>query len=405
LAASLDDKITAEPVRRQLMNNGSNMPPAPSSPEAPTPSAADADQTRPKVKRILVVDDERVNLKVLSGFLQAFGHEVLAADSGFRALEMLDDSIDLILLDIMMPEMDGFTVAQAVRENPETAQTPIIMVTALSDRQDKLRAVQAGANDFISKPIDKTELKVRTESLLRMKASQDELKHYQQQLENMVKARTEALRRAMQNLAESQANILKAHIETILILSSAAEYKDNETAQHIKRMSWMASILAEELGMPQSEVELVHRASPMHDIGKIGVPDAILLKPGKLTPEEWVVMREHTTIGSRILENSTSDLLQAGSIIAMTHHEKWDGSGYPKGLAGEDIPLYGRISAVADVFDALTSKRPYKEAFSNEVALDIMAKGRGSHFDPAVYDAFLRRFEDFRSIQQQLADT
>ncbi|MGE4557295.1 MAG: HD-GYP domain-containing protein [Desulfovibrionaceae bacterium] len=209
----------------------------------------------------------------------------------------------------------------------------------------------------------------------------------------------------MQNLAESQANILKAHIETILILSSAAEYKDNETAQHIKRMSWMASILAEELGMPQSEVELVHRASPMHDIGKIGVPDAILLKPGKLTPEEWVVMREHTTIGSRILENSTSDLLQAGSIIAMTHHEKWDGSGYPKGLAGEDIPLYGRISAVADVFDALTSKRPYKEAFSNEVALDIMAKGRGSHFDPAVYDAFLRRFEDFRSIQQQLADT
>jgi putative two-component system response regulator len=237
-----------------------------------------------------------------------------------------------------------------------------------------------------------------------MKASQDELKHYQQQLENMVKARTEALRRAMQNLAESQANILKAHIETILILSSAAEYKDNETAQHIKRMSWMASILAEELGMPQSEVELVHRASPMHDIGKIGVPDAILLKPGKLTPEEWVVMREHTTIGSRILENSTSDLLQAGSIIAMTHHEKWDGSGYPKGLAGEDIPLYGRISAVADVFDALTSKRPYKEAFSNKVALEIMAEGRGSHFDPNIYDAFLRRFEDFRRIQQELAD-
>jgi putative two-component system response regulator len=399
-----EDTAATEPAYRQLITSGPDMLPEPSSSEATTSNHPKSDSNAPKIKKILVVDDERVNLKVLSGFLQSFGHEVLVADSGSCALDMLDNSIDLVLLDIMMPEMDGFAVARAVRENPETTQTPIIMVTALSDRQDKLQAVQAGANDFISKPIDKTELKVRTDSLLRMKASQDELKLYQQQLEEMVKTRTEALRRAMQNLSESQANILKAHIETILILSSAAEYKDNETAQHIKRMSRMSEILADELEPPQSEVELVRRASPMHDIGKIGVPDAILLKPGKLTPEEWVIMREHTTIGARILENSTSDLLQAGSVIAMTHHEKWDGSGYPKGLAGEDIPLYGRISAVADVFDALTSKRPYKEAFSNKVALEIMAEGRGSHFDPNIYDAFLRRFEDFRRIQQELAD-
>jgi putative two-component system response regulator len=355
-------------------------------------------------KRILVVDDERVNLKVLGGFLRSFGHEVETAESGPQALQVLDESFDLVLLDIMMPQMDGYAVAQAIRETRGPTETPIIMVTALSGKQDRLRAVQAGANDFISKPIDKTELKVRTESILRMKASQDEVRRYQSELEDMVQVRTEALRLALDNLAESQSSILKAHVETIHILSAAAEFKDNETAQHIRRMSEVAALLAKEIELPEAEVELVHRASPMHDIGKIGVPDAILLKPGRLDEQEWAVMREHAAIGARILQDSTSDLLQAGSIIALSHHEKWDGSGYPKGLAGEDIPVYGRICAVADVFDALISKRPYKEAFSIETAVKIMDEGRGSHFDPRIYDAFKRRFDDVMAIQREHQD-
>jgi len=355
-------------------------------------------------KRILAVDDEKMNLRVLSGLLRSMGHDPVLAESGEKALEVLDPGIDLVLLDVMMPDMDGFHVAKKIRERKDVGDVPIIMVTALSGKQDRLSAVEAGANDFIAKPIDLTELRVRMDSLLKMKQSQDQVKRYQAELEEMVAVRTSALRMALENLEESQKTILAAHRETIYRLASAAEFKDEETANHITRMSRYCASLATNLGLHKGEVELVEQASPMHDIGKIGIPDSILLKPGKLTPDEWELMKKHTIFGSRILGSSTFELLRAGEIIALSHHEKWDGSGYPKGLSGEDIPLFGRICAVADVYDALTSKRPYKEAFTDEVSLDIMRAGRGSHFDPRILDCFLDNFDGILDIKRRYSD-
>jgi putative two-component system response regulator len=355
-------------------------------------------------KRILAVDDEKLNLRVLSGLLRSMGHEPVLADSGETALTLLGPDIDLVLLDVMMPDMDGFHVAKLIRERTDVGDVPIIMVTALSGKQDRLSAVEAGANDFIAKPIDLTELRVRMGSLLKMKQSQDEVKRYQAELEEMVAVRTGALRLALENLEESQKTILAAHSETIHRLAAAAEFKDEETANHITRMSRYCACLSVRLGLHKGEVELVEQASPMHDIGKIGIPDSILLKPGKLTPEEWEVMKKHTLFGARILGSSNFELLRAGEIIALSHHERWDGSGYPKGLAGEDIPLFGRICAVADVYDALTSRRPYKEPFTDEVSLDIMRAGRGSHFDPRILDIFLEHFEEIQDIKRRHAD-
>jgi len=263
-----------------------------------------------------------------------------------------------------------------------------------------LRAVEAGANDFISKPIDLTELRVRMGSLLKMKESQDEVKRYQAELEEMVAVRTSALRMALENVKESQRVILSAHLETIHRLAAAAEFKDEETADHIQRMSRYCALLAKRLALPDAEVDLVLQASPMHDIGKIGIPDSILLKPGKLTADEWAVMKKHTIYGARILGDSNFELLRVGETIALSHHERWDGTGYPNGLAGEEIPLFGRVCAVADVFDALTSRRPYKEPFSNETSLEIMRAGRGTHFDPKILDIFLNDFGMFEDIQK-----
>lgn len=355
-------------------------------------------------KKILVVDDEDINRKVLSGLLKSFDFEPLAAESGVQAMALLDGSVDLVLLDIMMPFMDGFATARAIRANPAYTDIPIIMVTALSAKEDRLKATEAGANDFISKPIDSTELRIRMASLLRMKAYHDQIKVYQNRLEQMVDEKTQALRLAIENLKDSQQATLTAHRETLHKLSAAAEFKDQDTGQHISRMSHYSALLAGKIGLPDDEVEQVLQGSPMHDIGKIGIPDSILLKPGKLDPVEWEIMKTHTTIGARILESPSSQLLETGRIIAESHHERWDGTGYPRGLAGEGIPLYGRICAVADVFDALTSRRPYKGPLSNEEALEIMAPGRGTHFDPRVYDAFLDNLEEFLEIQRRFKD-
>jgi len=355
-------------------------------------------------KRVLVVDDEPLNRKILEGFLKSLGHDPVCAESGVKAMQLLDASIDLVLLDIMMPVMDGFAVCRAIRTQSSFKDVPIIMVTALSSKEDRLKAVEAGANDFITKPIDKTELRVRTNSMLTMKQIQDEIKRYQADLEDMVQVRTRALEMMVENLRELQTATKAANLETVHCLSYAAEYKDEDTAQHIHRMSCYSAMLAKAMGLPEEEVDLVLTASPMHDIGKIGIPDAILLKPGKLDAGEWEIMKTHTNIGARILGNTTSDLLQAGQIIAMSHHERWDGKGYPEGLAGEDIPLYGRICAVADVFDALTSRRPYKEPFSMEKSLAIMAEGRGSHFDPFIFDLFMNNLDAVRNIKSQYRD-
>lgn len=357
-------------------------------------------ETEKKRERILIVDDELINRKVLEGLLKSFGLDCLSAESGPAALKMLDKSIDLVLLDIMMPGMDGFCVARAIRETPGYADLPIVMVTALSAKEDRLRAVEAGANDFVAKPIDSTELKVRMASLLRMKKYYAELKEYQQHLEDMVSEKTSALRSAMAELEHARQATLHAHMETIHKLSAAAEFKDEDTASHIMRMSRYCAVIARGYGLDEERQDLILNSSPMHDIGKMGIPDAILLKPGKLTEDEWVVMRRHTVMGEAILRGGSSKYLEAGAEIALSHHEKWDGTGYPNGLSGTAIPLFGRICAVADVFDALTTRRPYKPALSNETALEIMAPGRGRHFDPELYDVFLANYDHILKVQR-----
>ncbi len=356
-------------------------------------------------KRILIVDDEEINRELLEALIASFGHEPKMARDGVEALAKLKLNIDLVLLDVMMPVMNGFEVARRIRQDPDTSDLPIVMVTALTSKEDRLLSVQAGANDFITKPIDKTELQVRTESLLKMKEAQDAIKRHRGMLEETVQKRTAALRKALEETAEAQRRTHQAHLETIQCLAMAAEYKDKDTAAHIHRMSNYCAIIARVLHLPPGEVELILQTSPMHDMGKIGIPDIILRKPGKLNKDEWNIIKQHSTIGSRILIGSSSELLQAGEVIALSHHEKWDGSGYPKGLKGEDIPLIGRITAVADVFDALTTERPYKKAFSNEKAYEILREGRGTHFDPKVLDAFFERLDDVVAIQDQYSHT
>jgi|SRR6185295_7009989 len=350
-------------------------------------------------KQILVVDDVDHNRMLLETMVEALGYGVETARDGLDALAKLPLDIDLILLDVMMPGIDGYEVARRVRADASYGHLPIIMVTALDSREDRVRAVQAGANDFIAKPVDKTELAVRIGSQLRLKEAQDELKRHQAELEHRVDQRTDALRRALETVADAQAKTYEAHIDTIQRLVLAAEYKDRETAEHIQRMSLFGLVLAQAVHLPPGEIEVLRHAIPMHDVGKIGIPDSILLKPGKLTAEEREIMSSHTLIGGRILAGSPSNLLQMGEVIALSHHEWWDGHGYPKGLQGEGIPLPGRICALADVFDALTSDRPYRAALTNEQALELMGQGRGTQFDPTLFDLFLAELDEIFRVQ------
>ena len=353
--------------------------------------------------RILIVDDEEGNRVLLADVAKDLGYEVETAADGFEALAKLKFDIDLVLLDAAMPGMDGFEVARRIRADATSGDIPIAMVTGLTSKKDRLRAVEAGANDFISKPVDQTEISVRTASLLKMKQAQDGLKRHQAELEKTVEKRTADLRRALQEMADAQRKAHQAHLDTIERLAVASEYKDEDTAAHIHRIGEYCGILGRRLNLSPSEVETLTHAAPMHDVGKIGIPDAILLKPGKLDESEWETMRQHTTIGARILAGSSSELLRAGEVIAQSHHEKWDGSGYPKGLAGEEIPLWGRICAVADVFDALATDRPYRKAMPNEEVLRIVKEGRGKHFDPRLPDVFLADLDEAFAIQSRHA--
>ncbi|MBF0481247.1 MAG: response regulator [Desulfovibrionaceae bacterium] len=344
--------------------------------------------------KILIVDDEPVNITLIQGCLKNMGYEVHAAENAFDALKVLDRSFDLVLADVMMPEMDGFAMVRKIRSNPETLDIPVVMVTALHEKDYRLKAVETGANDFISKPVDRVELKIRTESMLRQKAQQDEIKSFSGELNTLVEARTLELRHVL-------AGLNRANKEAIQHLSAAAEFKDEDTGFHILRMASYSALIAAKLGLDKEDVDMILTSSPMHDVGKIGIPDSILLKPAKLDAGEWKIMKEHTTIGGQILGAGESDYMNMGTIIALAHHEKWDGSGYPSGLAGEDIPLPGRICAVADVFDALTSKRPYKQAFAVDKSLEIMKEGRGSHFDPRLLDIFLENIGEALEIREK----
>jgi len=354
-------------------------------------------------RRILVVDDLEQNRLLLASILESLGYEVETARDGHDALAKVPLGIDAILLDVMMPGIDGFEVARRIREQAGLFDLPIIMVTALDGRDDRLRAVAAGASDFIAKPVEKTELQVRLASQLRLKEATDALKSSHARLEERVARRTESLRQALAAASEAKDELYEAHLDTIQRLVVAAEYKDLATAEHIQRLSRYAVVLAELLRLSPADVELLRHAVPMHDVGKLGIPDAILLKPGALTAEERTLMNSHTLIGARILAGSRSPLLQAGEIIALSHHERWDGGGYPLGLAGEAIHLWGRICALVDVFDALTSDRPYRPALSNQEAFDTMREGRNSQFDPAIFDVFAENYSRFAALRETLS--
>lgn len=347
---------------------------------------------------ILVVDDQFQNVELLEAYLVPQGYDIVKAANGKEALELLaSNPIDLILLDVMMPGMDGFEVARKVRQDSTHKLLPIILVTALQDTEDRVKGIEAGCDDFLSKPFDQDELLARVHSLLKVKAYNDLLANYRTELEAEVAQRTAELKRAFEKLKA-------ASLDTIYRLTVAAEYNDNGTGAHIKRMSHYAAAVARKMGLDEHAVEAILYAAPMHDIGKIGIPNHILRKPGKLDPAEWEILKQHPLIGAKILEGSDAEFIQLAEIIAHSHQEKWDGSGYPDQLQGTEIPLICRIVSIADVFDALTSKRPYKEAFTVEASFAIIREGRGSHFDPDVVDAFFAIQDEILSIKARFAD-
>jgi putative two-component system response regulator len=355
-----------------------------------------------RLRHILVVDDLAPNRQLLCGLVESLGYSAEPAASGLEALAKLPLEIDLVLLDVMMPDMDGFEVLRRMRAHALFHDLPVIMVTALDSREDRVRSVAAGANDFIAKPVDKTELKIRIASQLRLKDAQEEIRRHNSELEAKVDERTQVLRETLAEMVRAQKQTYEAQLDCIQRLVLAAEFKDRDTAAHISRIGSYIVLLAEALHLPPGEVEILKHASPLHDVGKIGIPDAILLKKGPLTAEERRVMCMHTTIGAEILADSPSEVLRAGQIIALSHHEKWDGTGYPQGLAGEAIPLWGRLCAVVDAFDALTSNRPYRSASSGEEALEMMRESRGTSFEPRLFDLFESIFPEIEALRRVL---
>lgn len=347
---------------------------------------------------VLIVDDRTSGRTAMEALVSSLGYHVETARDGLEALARIRLGVDLVLLDLVMPGMDGFEVTSRIRYEYDHASLPIIVVSGLGERDDRVRALELGANDFVTKPIDPLELRVRMRTLLEMKAAGDALRRQQAHLEERVEERTRALRQALDDLVEATRRTEAAHRDTLYRLALAAEFKDEDTAAHLQRISSYCRLLGEKLRLAPGEIEVLTLAAPMHDVGKIGVPDSVLLKPGRLDDDEWVLMRQHPLIGGRLLANSGSRLLQMGEVIALHHHEKWDGSGYPHGRSGEDIHIWGRICAVADVFDALTSVRPYKRALTVEEAVGVMREGRGAHFDPHVLDLFLDHLPEVRTI-------
>jgi len=331
--------------------------------------------------RLLIVDDTPENIEILAQVLSDRACSV--ALDGPEALAAARAVLpDLILLDVMMPGMDGFEVCRRLKADPLLCDIPVIFVTAQDQVEDEVRGFLVGAVDFVTKPVNPPVVRARVATHLALTAARRLLADQNRLLEERVEERTRELRDAL-------ARVKAGALDTIVRLSRAAEYKDDDTGAHVLRMSRFSAAIARRIGWPPDSVETLLHAAPMHDIGKIGIPDRILLKPGKLDPDEWTVMRMHAEMGAKILADSDSPVIRMAEIVASTHHEKWDGSGYPRGLAGEDIPIEGRIVAVADVFDALTTRRPYKEPFSVDESVRILREGRGRHFDPALVDAFL----------------
>ncbi|MDC0722305.1 response regulator [Nannocystis bainbridge] len=355
--------------------------------------------------RILVVDDEATMRRLLEKLLRLEGYDVALASSGEQALqEVFARGADTVLLDMRLPGMSGLDVCRNIRAHPRGTHTPIVFITAVNDRELRRKGMEAGADDFLSKPFDEVELLARIRNCVRVKRYYDNVEQQKGALARAVDDRTAELATVVSELTRIQNELRASHEETIYRLSRAAEFRDDETGQHLQRMSWYCHMIGSKIGLSPSTCELLRIASPMHDVGKLGIPDRILLKPGRLTPEEFTIMKTHAEIGYRILHGSTAAPLEMAAMIAHTHHEKWDGSGYPHGLRGEDIPLAGRIAAIADVFDALTSARPYKSAWPLEAALDLLRKSAGSHFDPHLVHVFLDNIDEVLAIRERFVD-
>jgi len=341
--------------------------------------------------RILIIDDQSTSRQILEELVTSLGERVVTdsfADPQAALTWARTNPPDLVLTDFKMPQMNGVEFTRRFRDlYPDV---PLVMVTSVEDREIRYQALESGATDFLTKPVDHTECRARCRNLLTLRQQQLIIKDRARWLEEKVGKATQ--------------EIVTRERETLLRLAKAGEYRDEETGCHVLRMAQFSSLIAERLGLSEEERHVIETAAPMHDIGKIGTPDNILLKPGKLDAEELVIMRTHARIGYEILKDSPSKYLQMGAVIARGHHEKFDGSGYPDGLAGEAIPLPARIVAVADVFDALTSERPYKHAWSIQDALQYLQAEQGRHFDPACVQAFLAQFDKVLKIRQQLQD-
>ena len=347
---------------------------------------------------ILVAGEANGNLRLVEAMLLPSEYRIIVAHDGEEALEKARETPPSVILDTLMPKMDGFEVARRLKEDETTRIIPVVMMTAPTEVKERMKALEAGADDFLAKPVEKTELQARVKSLLKVRAYNDHMHNYQQDIEAEVDKRTESIKHAFEK-------IKVASLDTVYRLCRAAEYKDEDTGAHIERMSHYSTAIARKFGCDEEFVENLLFAAPMHDIGKIGIPDRILQKPGKLEPDEWEIMKTHTTMGAEILKDGNAEFIKLGEAIAISHHEKWDGRGYPNGLQGADIPLAARIVALADVFDALTTKkRPYKPAFSNEKACSIIREEKGNHFDPQVVDVFFHSFDEINKTQQEFRE-
>ena len=338
---------------------------------------------------ILLVEDDIKSRELVRYFLQNQGYRTLEASSGEEALDLTrKDLPDLILLDIEMEGISGFEVVKRLKDDSMTRPIPVIMITGLADRESRLRALENGAEDYLSKPVDPAELKTRVRNHLRLKEYGDMLTDFNRSLERRVNEKT--------------AQLQDSYRQTIYLLTSAAEYRDEATGAHIRRISHLTSALARVMKMGDDFVDTIFYASPMHDIGKIGIPDSILLKPGPLSPSEWTIMKTHATLGRNILQSGTSPYIQMGAVIAATHHECWDGSGYPVGLRGKAIPIPGRIMLLCDQYDALRSRRPYKPALDHQTVVKTIREGDGrtkpEQFCPSVLEAFESCGDEFDSI-------
>ncbi len=325
-----------------------------------------------RARTLLLVDDEPNNLHVLKQILQDDSH-LLFARTGQLALQIAGRSLpDLILLDVMLPDIDGYEVCMRLKQDPLTAHIPVIFVSAKSETTDEAHGFEAGAVDYITKPVNPAIVRARIATHL--------------------------------SLVHSKA-LQKTHLQIIQTLGRAAEYRDNETGLHVIRISHYARLLALSAGLSEQAADELLHAAPMHDVGKIGIPDHILLKPGALDADEWVTMKKHPEFGAQIIGEHDSSLLKTASTIALSHHEKWDGSGYPGGLKGDAIPLAGRIVTIVDVFDALTTARPYKQAWTVEDATDLIRRESGRHFDPELVELFMGILPQILEIKQRWAET